>query len=323
MVKSMFFNNKRVLVTGGTGFVGAHIVESLLAKGAQIRIPIHKRPGVFNSKSIETVQADLTQYEDCLAAVKGIDYIFHAAGAVGAASVSAMDSMGAITTNLMLTARILHAAWKENVERILIYRSSTGYPAADYPIKEEEMWNEEPHPSYFGYGWMRRYLEKIGEFVASKSSTKVAIVRPSAVYGRNDNFDTKTGHVIPSLIRRAVEKENPFVVWGAGNEVRDFLHVSDLAEASLLMLEKYATADPVNIGYGKTFTIKEIVYLILKASQHHNADVVFDSSKPTAIPYRALDISKAKMVLGFEPKISLEQGLKDTVAYYQHSISGQ
>ncbi len=318
----MFFNNKRVLVTGGAGFVGSHIVERLLAESAQIRIPIHKRPCIFKNKSIETIKADLTQYEDCLAAVKGVDYVFHAAGAVGAASVSATDSMGAITTNLVLTARILHAAWTENVERILIYSSSTGYPAADYPIKEE-MWNEEPHPAYFGYGWMRRYLEKLGEFVASKSNTKVAIVRPSAVYGRKDNFDTKTGHVIPSLIRRAVEKENPFVVWGTGNEVRDFLHVSDLAEASLLMLEKYATADPVNIGYGKTFTIKEIVYLILKASHHHNADVVFDSSKPTTIPYRALDISKAQMVLGFEPKISLEEGLMDTVAYYQHSISGQ
>ena len=151
-----FYHRKLVLVTGGTGFVGSHIVDALLKKGAKVRVPIHKRPLWIKDKNIETVHADLTQKEDCITIVKGVDYVFHAAGPVGSAAVTPSSSMATITTTLILTARILHAAWVEGIERLLMFSSSTGYPAVDYPVKEDEMWNGLPHPSYFGYGWMRR-----------------------------------------------------------------------------------------------------------------------------------------------------------------------
>jgi len=317
----MFYKEKVVLVTGGTGFVGTHIVQELLKHEAKVRVPIHNRPLVIKDEHIETIKADLTKQEDCLQAVKGADYIFHAAGAVAAAAVTASNPMEAIIANLVLTSRILQAAWTGNVERILIFSSSTGYPVADYPIKEEQMWSGPPHPTYFGYGWMRRYLEILGEYISSKSKVKVAIVRPTAVYGRWDNFDPKASHVIPALIRRAVEKENPYVVWGTGDEVRDFLHITDLARGCLLMLEKCADCDPVNIGYGKVVTIKEIVNMILKAAGHTDAEVIFDASKPTTIPFRMVDTSKAKKILEFEPAVSLEEGLKDTVEWYKERIA--
>lgn len=312
----MFYNGKLVLVTGGTGFVGRHIVEELLDAGAKVRIPVHKRPLEIKDKRIQIVRADLTRQEDCLKALKGVDFCFHAAGAVSAAGVTTNSPMAAITSNLILTAQMLQAAWIADIERFLVFSSSTAYPVTDYPVKEEEMWSGPTHPSYFGYGWMRRYIERLAEFVVSKSNIKIALVRPTAVYGRFDNFDSGTSHVIPALIRRAVEKENPFVVWGTGQEIRDFLHISDLAKGCLLMLEKYATCDPVNIGYGKTVTIKEIVDIILKAAGHEKANIVFDSSKPTTIPVRMVDTSKAKKVLGFEPQISLESGLIDTVNWF-------
>ena len=198
----MFYKGKVALVTGGTGFVGTHIVQELLRHEARVRVPIHKRPLVIKDERIETIQADLTKYEDCLRAAKGVKYVFHAAGCVG--SAAAGTPMAGIITNLILTAQMLQAAWEENVERFLIFSSSTGYPVADYPIKEEEMWSGQPHPTYFGYGWMRRYLERLSEFVASKSKVKVAIVRPTAVYGRYDNFNPKTSHAIPALIIRAL-----------------------------------------------------------------------------------------------------------------------
>lgn len=305
-----------VLVTGGTGFVGTHIVDELLKQGAKVRVPVHKHSPIIRDERIETLHANLTNQEDCLAVVKDIDYVFHAAGSVGAAGVTAGDSMVSITTNLVLTAQILQTAWTANVKRVLIFGSSTGYPVVDYPIKEEEMWSGPTHPKYFGYGWMRRYIERLSEFVASESEIGIALVRPTAVYGRFDNFDPATCHVIPALIRRAVEKENPFVVWGTGEEVRDFLHITDLARGCLLMLEKCADCTPVNLGYGKIVTIKEVVQMVLKAAGHENAEVVFDSTKPTTIPFRMVDTSRAKEILNFEPTVSLEEGLADTVEWY-------
>jgi GDP-L-fucose synthase len=317
--KNSFYKDKNVLVTGGTGFVGTHIVEELLKTGAKIRIPIHKKQSVLKNDRIETVNADLTKSEDCLRVSDEIDYIFHAAGAVSPAGVTATNPMSAITSNLILNAQILQAACEKNVKRFLIFSSSTVYPATDHPVKEEEMWNGPPHPSYFGYGWMRRYLEKLAEFVPTRSSMKIAIVRPTAVYGRRDHFDLKAGHVIPALIRKAVERQKPFEVWGTGEEIRDFLHISDLARGCILMLEKYAVSDPVNIGYGKVVKIKDIVEIILKVSKYKNPKVVFNTSKPTTIPVRMVDTSKAKKILNFEHKITLEEGLEDTVKWYAKS----
>ncbi|MBI5180537.1 MAG: NAD-dependent epimerase/dehydratase family protein [Nitrospirae bacterium] len=309
----MFYKDKVVLVTGGTGFVGTHIVQELLREGAKVRVSVRNRPMVIEDERIETVYADLTKQEDCLSVSKGVDFIFHAAGAVSGAG----GSMSGITTNLILTSQMLQAAITAKVERFLLFSSSTGYPEMDHPVKEDEMWSAPPHPSVLGYGWMRRYFERLGEFVSTTFGMKVSIVRPTAVYGRYDNFDSATSHVIPALIRRAVAKENPYIVWGSGREVRDFLHITDLARGCLLLLEKRACCDPVNIGYGKTISIKEIVYMILAAAEHNDADVVFDSSKPTTIPCRMVDTSKAKEVLGFEPMMTLEEGIADTVEWYK------
>ncbi len=315
----MFYKGKCVLVTGGSGFVGTHIVQELLKREACVRVPIHHRPMIVPDSRIEIVQADLARQEECRRVLQGVDYVFHAAGAVAAAQV---NPMSAITINMVLTSQILEAAWAEKVDRILIFGSSAGYPAADYPIKEDEMWSGPPHPSYFGYGWMRRCLERISEYVASKSGVKVAMVRPTAVYGRHDNFDPATSHVVPALIRKAVEKADPYEVWGSGEHIRDFLHISDLARGCLMMLEKHAVADPVNIGYGQATPVKDIVNIVLSAAGHEKANVVYNASKPTTIPIRMVDTSKAKKTLGFQPEISLEEGLRDTVQWYARNGRG-
>ncbi len=316
----MFYHNKKVLVTGGTGFIGNHIVQALLDQGTAIRIPVHNRPLIVKNSRIETVSADLTNPSDCLSVMNKIDYVFHAAGAVGAAGVKDYHLMEGITKNLTLTANILQAAWAGGVEKIIIFGSSTGYPVFSHPVKEEEMWLDEPHPSYFGYGWMRRYLEKLGEYVSRQSPCKVVIIRPSAVYGPGDNFTESTSHVIPALIKRAVQGENPYVVWGKGDEVRDFIHVADFARACLLAMEKCSHFDPINIGSGKVNTISEIVSLILAASERNDIPVVFDSTKPVTIPFRMIDTEKARHLLGFEPQISLENGIIDTVSWYKSTL---
>lgn len=317
----MFYKDKRVLVTGGTGFVGTNFVEELVRQGARVRVPLHRRPLMVKSPLIETMQADLTRLDDCLAACKDMQYVVHAGGAVSAAGVTVSNPMAVITTNLIVTVQMLQAAWMSGVERFLLLSSATVYPAADHPIKEEEIWNGPTHPSYFAYGWMRRYLERMSEFVVQKSKMQIALVRPTAVYGPWDNFDPVTSHVVPALIRKAVEKLDPYEVWGTGDEVRDFVYVSDMVAGSLLCLEKYATGDPVNLGYGKSFTVGDVVRAILKAAGHDKVQVRFDASKPTTIPFRMVDIEKARTKLGFEPKVTLEQGLANTLNWYKQNRS--
>jgi GDP-L-fucose synthase len=242
-----------------------------------------------------------------------MQYVFHAGGTASSAGTTASEAMAAITLNLVVTAQAIQAAWEEGVERILVFSSSTAYPEANHAITEDEMWSGPPYPGYFGYAWMRRYTERLCEFAAAKSKMKIAIARPTAIYGRGDS----SAHVIPSLIRRALKKTNPFVVWGTGEEIRDFLHVSDLARGCLLLLEKHAECDPVNIGYGSAVTIKQVVHAILHAAGHETAEIIFDATKPGTIPFRMVDISKARRLLGFEPVISLENGVADAVKWFQ------
>jgi GDP-L-fucose synthase len=249
--------------------------------------------------------------------MRGVDLVFHAAGAVSGTGVGADHAMAGIAKNLNLTAQVLQAAWTTGVQRILVFSSSTVYPASDHPIREDEAAEHAPHPSYLGYGRMRRYFEHLAEFVASRSDVKVALVRPTAVYGPHDDFDPGTSHVVPALVRKAVEKLDPFEVWGTGDGVRDFLHVEDFARGCLLTMERHAACDPVNIGYGSAVTIRRVVDIILEAAGHSGADVRFDASKPTAIPIRLVDTSKAKRLLGFEPRIPIETGLRDLVRWYQ------
>jgi GDP-L-fucose synthase len=313
----MFYESKKVLVTGGTGFVGTNFVEELIRRGAHVRVPVHFRPLLVKDPRIEAVKADLSKPEECLAVCKGIDFVVHAAGAVSAAAVTNTNPMGVITNNLVVSAQMLQAAWTAGVQRFLVLGSTTVYPAAERPIKEDEMWSGPTHPTYFAYGWMRRYVERLSEFVAQKSPMKIALVRPTAVYGPFDDFHPVKSHVIPALIRKAVDRMTPYEVWGTGDEVRDFLYVTDMVEGGLLALEKAATCDPINLGYGKAFTIKEVVRIILKETRHDHVALKFDSSKPVTIPFRMVDTTKAKKLLDFEAKVSLEQGLVNTIKWFK------
>jgi GDP-L-fucose synthase len=316
-----FYQGRTVVVTGATGFVGSHFLEQLLVLGAKIKGIRHLREPVVDDPSIEWVTADLTSQAECDRALTGASCVIHAAGAVSAAGVtSSSNPMSPITENLVLTARVLQGAWTAGAERFLVFSSSTGYPPAEHPVKEEEFWSADTYPGYFGYGWMRRYLERMAEFAYERSGMKVSIIRPTAVYGPRDDFDPVTSHVIPALIRRAVQKEDPYVVWGGPDVVRDFLHISDLVRGCLMALEHCADADPINIGYGDSITIGEIVSSILQATGHL-VEPHFDESKPTTIPFRMADITKAKEKLGFSPSISFQEGLRDTVEWYCSTLS--
>jgi GDP-L-fucose synthase len=320
--QAMFYGTRLSLVTGGSGFIGTHLAEAVLEHGGRVRLAVHRRPPIIADPRVELVEVDLTRPEDCRRIMAGADLVFHAAGAVSGTGVTAADAMAGIATNLNLTAQVLHSAWATGVERVLIFSSSTVYPVSDHPIREEELIEQPPHPAYLGYGRMRRYFEHLAAFVASHSTTRIALIRPTAVYGPHDNFDPRTSHVVAALVRKAVERLDPFEVWGTGDEMRDFLHVEDLARGCLLAMEKHAVCDPINIGYGSAVTIRRVAEIILEAAAHRPTTLRFDASKPGTIPVRLVDTSKARRLLGFEPRIPVEQGLRDLVRWYARERAG-
>ena len=313
-----FYKNKNILVTGGSGFIGSNFLVKLSKLDAKITATIHKNTLQFNATGIKVLKTDLNSLDEAIKATKNIDYVFHCAGGISSAGTTVSNPMSVLSTNIILTMRLLEASWINGVKRFLIFSSgTTGYPPYEHSVIENDFWIDDPAPVYFGYGWSRRFNEIISKFVHDKSDMKISICRPSAPYGKYDNFDINTGHVVPALIARAVKKENPFVVWGNGDELRDFIYASDFVEGCLSLLEKKSDCDPVNISFGKSSTIKTLVNYILKSTNHLNADLIFDESKPTTIPVRKINNSKAIGELDFSPSISLEEGINKTVGWYK------
>ena len=146
---------------------------------------------------------------------------------------------------------------------------------------------------------------------------KTVVVRPGNLYGPYDKFDWEKSKVIPALIRRAVERQDPFVVWGDGMDLKDFLYIDDYIDGMLLAMEKLDEFQPINIASGQPLTIRDLLDEILKAASYHDADVVYDASKPTMIPKRLIDISLAKKIFGWQPKVSIQDGIKKTVSWYE------
>jgi GDP-L-fucose synthase len=315
-----FYTGKRVLVTGGTGLIGSHIAERLANEGALVRATLHSSRPATADPRISYVQADLTRREDCLRATEGVDFVFMCAANTSGAAVMASNPVAHVTTNLMINSQMLEAAYLAKVDRFLFVSSTTAYPPVTHPVKEHEAFDGDPHDSYLGVGWMKRYIEKLAQFYYVKFGLKIAILRPTNVYGPRDKFDFATSHVLPALIRRAVEKQNPFEVWGDGSAVRDFIYVDDMVDATLVALERCANNDPINLGSGEAVTIKESVEAIIRLTGHSEAKVIFDPSKPTTIPIRLVDLTKARQLLDYRPKVTFEEGLRRTIDWYRSTL---
>ena len=314
MGQPAFYNDKSVLVTGATGLIGANLAQELVRRGARVRATLHVKDPVFDDENVSYVRCDLTRAEDCTRVVEGIDYAFLCAANTSGAYAIATNPLVHVTDNLIMNVRMLEAT--VDVDRCLFMSSSTVYPPVQYAVKEEEAFSGDPHPSYFGSAWMKRYSEKLAQFYCEKYGRKIIVVRPTNVYGPFDKFDFGTSHVLPALIRRAVEKQSPFEVWGDGSAVRDFVYVSDMVEAMLRAMERWTHFDPFNIGSGNPVTIRESLELILRLSRHTAAEVIYDPSKPTTIPVRLVDLTKAREQLGFQARFSLEEGLQKTIDWY-------
>ena len=181
---------------------------------------------------------------------------------------------------------------------------------------ESDMFKKEPADIYYGYGWSRRYTEILGKFVSMKTNIDISICRPSAVYGIYDDFNPKTSHVIPALIKRALDNENPYIVWGTGKEKRDFIYIEDLVTGCLNQIYYTKKYNVSNICYGESVSISEVVYTIFNILKKDRGVIYFDKDKPTTIKVRKLSNNKAKREFDFTPKYPIHKGLKKTINWY-------
>lgn len=322
-----FWSGKQVLVTGGAGFIGSHLVELLVSQGAKVRVADSLANGNLSNlgavkDTVEFVQADLSSLLSCREAMRGMETVFNLAAWVGGVDYNVKHPGTMFYKNALINTLMLEAARLEDVEEYLCVSSACVYPRyCSIPTPESEGFLDVPEPTNIGYGWAKRMAEVQAQCYAEEFGKKIAIVRPYNSYGPRDHFDPEKSHVIPAIIKRIFDGEDPLTVWGDGEQSRAFVYVTDLARGMLLALEKAPNADPLNIGTEEEIKIKDLVHLIVGVSGK-GPRVFFDTSKPSGQPRRNADITKAKTLIGYEPEVSLEEGLRKTIDWYAQAREG-
>jgi GDP-L-fucose synthase len=307
-----FWDDKKILVTGGAGFLGSFVVENLIGKRKVAR---------HNIKVPRSVDTDLRRWENCVRIVKDVDLIIHAAGRGGGIGYNQKYPGTLFYDNIIMNSQLLEAARQEGVEKFVGIGTVCSYPKyAPVPFREETLWDGYPEETNASYGLSKKMMLVQSQAYRQQYGFNSIHLLMVNLYGPRDNFNLENSHVIPALVAKFVEAirgtREEVVVWGTGKASREFLYVEDAAEAILLATERYNKSDPVNIGAGQEITIRELVELIAELSGY-KGKITWDTSKPDGQPRRRLDISKAKHEFGFEAKTNFRSSLEKTIEWYQ------
>lgn len=319
------FENKKVFVAGGrTGFVGTNIAKALLDKGAFVHVHSLKEykssnfapntPNISESTGKLTVPANLPG---------GIDYVFNCAAHTSGAHEMVTQPVRQIHVNTILNTVLLDAASELGVKKFVFISSSAVYPDVDMPLSEDKGFLGDPPDVYFGPAWMKRYSEKLAEFYFKQYGMEILIIRPSNIYGPYSDFNPETAHVLPALIRKFTERQDPIEIWGTPEVWRDFIYVDDFVKGVLSAFEQSRGFDVYNIASGQLYTIGEAVEYIRELTGY-SGKFYYNPKKPMTVRKRQIDISKAKTNLQFTAGVSLKEGLKKTIEWYlSRIIKGQ
>ena len=306
------YAGKKVLVTGGTGLIGRPLVRMLIEQGAKVRIASLDDPSRAHPQA-EFMQVNLMQFDNCLKVCNGMDQVFQLAGIKGSPAMTTQRPASFFVPTMTFNLNMMEAARQCKAAKYL-FTSSVGVYSPAEIFYEDDVWKTFPSENDKFPGWAKRMGELQAEaYRIEYGWDQTAIVRPANVYGPYDNFDLTTGMVVPSLIRRAVDGEDPLVVWGDGSSVRDFIYTDDVALGMLVAMEKMP-GKPINLGSGTGVRIKDLVEVIVKHLKH-KPKVIWDSSKPAGDKIRLMDMSRAQ-ALGFKPRVSLEEGVAKTMEWY-------
>lgn len=309
-----FWSNKKILVTGGAGFLGSFVVDNLVEK---------RRVYKENIRIPRSLHADLRKWENCVKVTKDIDVVIHLAGKGGGIGYNRKYPGSLFYDNIVMNTHLIEAARQEGVEKFVGIGTVCAYPKyAKVPFKEEDLWDGYPEETNAAYGLSKKMMLVQSQAYWQQYGYNSIHLLLVNLYGPRDNFDLEISHVIPALIRKFVEavkrKQDKVVVWGTGKASREFLYVEDAAEAIILATERYNKPEPINIGSGKEITIHDLVSLIAELT-NHKGKIDWDTSKPDGQPRRCLDTSKAKKEFGFEAKTDFREGLRRTIAWYKQN----
>ncbi len=307
---------------GPTGLAGSHALEALRdVPGVRVRGVCHLRPPSIEAGNIDYVQANLLEPGAGLERLmEGIDYVLLFAGVVATTPVLARDPVGPVIQNLLMTTHALKASYDAGVKKVIWLSSTTGYPEGGEVLNEDDMMAGDPPDKWYGMGWMTRYLETQARLYSSHLEPRMSVIalRPSLMYGPYDNFSFEEGHFLPALIRRVVERHDPIEIWGDGKDRRDLVHAQDVVDAALLSLAKLEGFHAINIAGGRDYSVNDILTRLLELDDFTGANVRHvGATKPGAPRSRRFSVEKAHRLLGFEPSVSLDEGLSRTLEWWR------
>lgn len=314
-------NNKIIFIAGSTGLAGSSVMKYILEAypKALIRGVCYKHTKPFIQHSnVQYLYGDLRSIDDCRRMVDGCDYAVMAAANTGGAYQLTSEPWKQINDNIFMNSQMLEAFHFEKIKRVVCVGSATLYPEFTGSIKEEALdLNENPPRVYFGIGWVTRYVEKLCDFWHNQSGMEIVLTRTANIFGPYAKFDPQTSNFIPAIIRKAVEKIDPFEVWGSPDVTRDVIYCEDFAGAIVsLLINDRIVHDVFNVGTGICTCVGDVVEWALGASGHTPKSVTYNSDKPTTIKSRMLDCSKIKQMTEWQPKYNTEQGVKKTTEWW-------
>jgi GDP-L-fucose synthase len=310
-----YWKAKKVLITGGSGFLGSHLCARLNDLGAQITAPSHEDYDLVDGEAVRKLYADNPDTE----------MVIHLAAKVGGIGANREHPGSFMYDNLMMGVQLMHEAYKAGIPKFVALGTVCAYPKhTPVPFKEDDLWNGYPEETNAPYGLAKKMMLVQSEGYREEYGFNSIFLLPVNLYGPNDNFDPASSHVIPALIKKCVDAvengDDEIVVWGTGKASREFLYVDDAVEAILLAAQNYDRSEPVNIGSSFEITIKDLIEIIVKETGF-TGKITWDTTKPDGQPRRKLDVSRAKERFGFVSQTTFEDGLRKTIAWYRENRS--
>ena len=306
-----FWSTKRVLITGGAGFLGSFVVEKLRQRGCKdILVPRRKDYDLVEMEAVKRIHKDTQP-----------NMVIHLAARVGGIGANQANPGKFFYDNLMMGAQLMEVGRQAGVEKFVTISTICAYPKfTPVPFKEEDLWNGYPEETNAPYGLAKKMLLVQSQAYRQQYGFNSIVLFPVNLYGPRDNFDLQTSHVIPALIRKCLEAKrrdaSNIEVWGDGSPTREFLYVEDAAEGICLAAERYDSSEPVNLGSGMEISIKDLVHTI-KRMTGFTGEIIWDTTKPNGQPRRSLDTSRAEKHFEFRAKTSFEEGLRRTIEWYK------